>query len=311
MPDAEAADLIRADEIDVLVDLAGHSNGNRLMVFARKPAPVQVTYLGYPGTTGLSAIDYRITDAFADPPGMTEGHHSEKLIRLAGCAWCYGPDSQNVPSESPATQSGVVTFGCFNNLAKVNDRTLGLWARILDAVPGSRLLLKSIGFLSMDARRRVRESLCSQSGIGEERLDIRGPEDSHESHLALYREMDIALDTFPYHGTTTTCEALWMGVPVVTLAGRTHVSRVGVSLLTNVGLPELIAESEDDYVRMAVELARDVERLVSYRSNLRDGMLGSQLLDAPSFAREIEGAFRQMWTSWCETSLDSSKAANP
>jgi predicted O-linked N-acetylglucosamine transferase (SPINDLY family) len=311
MPDAEAADLIRADEIDVLVDLAGHSNGNRLMVFARKPAPVQVTYLGYPGTTGLSAIDYRITDAFADPPGMTEGHHSEKLIRLAGCAWCYGPDSQNVPSESPATQSGVVTFGCFNNLAKVNDRTLGLWARILDAVPGSRLLLKSIGFLSMDARRRVRESLCSQSGIGEERLDIRGPEDSHESHLALYREMDIALDTFPYHGTTTTCEALWMGVPVVTLAGRTHVSRVGVSLLTNVGLPELIAESEDDYVRMAVELARDVERLVSYRSNLRDGVLGSQLLDAPSFAREIEGAFRQMWTSWCETSLDSSKAANP
>jgi predicted O-linked N-acetylglucosamine transferase (SPINDLY family) len=204
-----------------------------------------------------------------------------------------------------------VTFGCFNNLAKVNDRTLGLWARILDAVPGSRLLLKSIGFLSMDARRRVRESLCSQSGIGEERLDIRGPEDSHESHLALYREMDIALDTFPYHGTTTTCEALWMGVPVVTLAGRTHVSRVGVSLLTNVGLPELIAESEDDYVRMAVELARDVERLVSYRSNLRDGVLGSQLLDAPSFAREIEGAFRQMWTSWCETSLDSSKAANP
>jgi predicted O-linked N-acetylglucosamine transferase (SPINDLY family) len=311
MPDAEAADLIRADEIDVLVDLAGHSNGNRLMVFARKPAPVQVTYLGYPGTTGLSAIDYRITDAFADPPGMTEGHHSEKLIRLAGCAWCYGPDSQNVPSESPATQSGVVTFGCFNNLAKVNDRTLGLWARILDAVPGSRLLLKSIGFLSMDARRRVRESLCSQSGIGEERLDIRGPEDSHESHLALYREMDIALDTFPYHGTTTTCEALWMGVPVVTLAGRTHVSRVGVSLLTNVGLPELIAESEDEYVRIAVELARDVEQLVNYRSNLRDKMLGSQLLDAPSFAREIEGAFRQMWTSWCETSLDSSKAANP
>jgi predicted O-linked N-acetylglucosamine transferase (SPINDLY family) len=311
MPDAEAADLIRADEIDILVDLAGHTHGNQLMVFARKPAPVQVTYLGYPGTTGLSAIDYRITDAFADPPGMTEGHHSEKLIRLAGCAWCYGPDSQNVPSESPAVTRGVVTFGCFNNLAKVNDRTLGLWARILEAVPGSRLLLKSTGFLSMDARRRVRESLCSQSGIGEERLDIRGPEDSHESHLALYREMDIALDTFPYHGTTTTCEALWMGVPVVTLAGRTHVSRVGVSLLTNVGLPELIAESEDDYVRMAVELARDVEQLVSYRSNLRDGMLGSQLLDAPSFAREIEGAFRQMWTSWCETSLDSSKAANP
>jgi predicted O-linked N-acetylglucosamine transferase (SPINDLY family) len=311
VPDAQAAELIRGDEIDILVDLAGHTNGNRLMVFARKPAPVQVTYLGYPGTTGLSAMDYRITDALADPPGMTEAHHSEQLIRLPGCAWCYGPDTEALPGPSPAALRGHVTFGSFNNLAKVNDRMLRVWARILESVPGSRLLLKSAGFLSMDARKRTREALISGTNISEERLDIRGPEDSHQTHLELYREMDIALDTFPYHGTTTTCEALWMGVPVVTLAGQSHVSRVGVSLLTNIGLPELVAESEDEYVRIAVELARDVEQLVNYRSNLRDKMLGSQLLDAPSFAREIEGAFRQMWTSWCETSLDSSKAANP
>jgi predicted O-linked N-acetylglucosamine transferase (SPINDLY family) len=146
--------------------------------------------------------------------------------------------------------------------------------------------------------------------MSEERLDIRGPEDNHESHLALYREMDIALDTFPYHGTTTTCEALWMGVPVVTLAGQTHVSRVGVSLLNNAGLPELVAGSEDEYVRIAAELARNIERLAGYRANLRDQMRASRLLDAPSFARDLEGAFRQMWTSWV-TSPDSSNTSNP
>jgi predicted O-linked N-acetylglucosamine transferase (SPINDLY family) len=298
VPDAAAAELIRGDEIDILVDLAGHTNGNRLMVFAHKPAPVQVTYLGYPGTTGLSAMDYRITDALADPPGMTEAHHSEQLIRLPSCAWNYGPDTEALPGQSPAARHGCVTFGSFNNLAKVNERMLAVWARILEAVPGSRLLLKSAGFLSMEARKRVRESLLSKAEISEERLDIRGPEDSHESHLALYREMDIALDTFPYHGTTTTCEALWMGVPVITLAGQTHVSRVGVSLLTNVGLPEMVAETEDEYVRIAVELAGNIERLTSYRANLRDRMRESRLLDAPSFAREMEAAFRQMWISW-------------
>jgi predicted O-linked N-acetylglucosamine transferase (SPINDLY family) len=298
VPDAQAAELIRGDEIDILVDLAGHTNGNRLMVFARKPAPVQATYLGYPGTTGLSAMDYRITDALADPPGMTEEHHSERLIRLPNCAWCYGPDTEASPGPSPAAQRGHVTFGSFNNLAKVTDRMLDAWARILQAVPDSRLLLKSAGFLSMDARMRVRETMLSKSGISEERLDIRGPEDSHQSHLLLYREMDIALDTFPYHGTTTTCEALWMGVPVISLAGQTHVSRVGVSLLNNVGLPELVAASEDEYVRIAAQLAGDAERLSSYRANLRDRMRQSRLLDAQSFSCGIEAAFRQMWASW-------------
>jgi len=303
LPDAEAADLIRGDEIDILVDLAGHTKDNRLLLFARKPAPVQATYLGYPGTTGLSAMDYRITDAHADPPSMTEEHHSEQLIRLSGCAWCYSPDLEALPVQSPAALRDCVTFGSFNNLAKVNDQMLGVWARILEAVPNSRLLLKSAGFLSMEARRRVCQTLLSRVGISEERLDIRDPEDSHETHLALYSEMDIALDTFPYHGTTTTCEALWMGVPVVTLAGRTHVSRVAVSLLNNVGLSELVAESEDEYVRIAVELAGNAERLSSYRANLRDQMRESRLLDGPSFAREIEAAFREMWISWLASSL--------
>ena len=304
VPDTAAAELIRGDEIDILVDLAGHTNGNRLMVFAHRPAPVQATYLGYPGTTGLSAMDFRITDALADPPGLTDAHHSEQLIRLQGCAWCYEPDIEALLGLDPATDRGHVTFGSFNNLAKINERMLRVWARIIEAVPGSRLLLKSAGFLSMAARKRTREALISGTGISEERLDIRGPEDSHQAHLGLYREMDIALDTFPYHGTTTTCEALWMGVPVVSLAGQSHVSRVGVSLLSNVGLPELVAESEDEYVRIAVELAGNAERLLSYRATLRDRMRGSQLLDAHSFSREIETAFREMWISWL-ASLDT------
>lgn len=295
VPDAVAGELIRSDAIDILVDLAGHTNGNRLLLFARKPAPVLATYLGYPGTTGLAAMTYRITDAIADPPGMTEEYHSEHLIRLPGCAWCYRPNTNASLTPSPVAQRGHVTFGCFNNLAKVNEQMLRVWTRILEAVPGSRLLLKSAGFLSMDARKRVREILLAGNGICEDRLDFRGPEDTHDSHLAVYGEMDIALDTFPYHGTTTTCEALWMGVPVVSLAGSTHVSRVGASLLANVGLPELVATCEDDYVRIAVELAQCTERLMNHRVTLRDSMRHSRLLDAQSFSRGIEAAFRQMW----------------
>jgi predicted O-linked N-acetylglucosamine transferase (SPINDLY family) len=298
VPDAAAADLIRGDEIDILVDLAGHTDGNRLLVFAHKPAPVQATYLGYPGTTGLSAMDHRFTDALADPPGMTEAHHSERLVRLPECAWCYRPDTETPPGPSPAMLRGYVTFGSFNNLSKVNERMLRVWSRILQAVPGSRLLLKSAGFISTEARRRTRETLMAGTGISGDRLDIRGPEDSHESHMELYREMDIALDTFPYHGTTTTCEALWMGVPVVTLAGQTHVSRVGVSLLTHAGLPELVAGSEDGYVRIAVELAGDAGRLSNHRAGFRDRMRASRLMDEQPFSRGLEASLRRMWTSW-------------
>jgi predicted O-linked N-acetylglucosamine transferase (SPINDLY family) len=298
VPDVEAATLIRSDQIDILVDLAGHTNGNRLLVFAHKPAPIQVTYLGYPDTSGLAAMDYRITDALADPPGMTENHNTEQLIRLPGCAWCYGAYSDILPNKSPAAMNNYVTFGSFNNLAKVNDRMLRVWARILEAVPSSRLLLKAAGFRSMEARKRVREIFFLHSGIDEDRLDFRLPEEKHESHLALYGEMDIALDTFPYHGTTTTCEALWMGVPVVILEGKSHVSRVGVSLLTSIGLPEMVAVSEDEYVKIAVTLAGNVELLKSHRENLRDKLQNSRLLDGISFSRDLESVFRQMWKLW-------------
>lgn len=300
MPDDEAAALIRGDEIDILVDLSGHTLGSRLLLFARKPAPIQVTYLGYPGTTGLAAMDYRITDALADPPGMTEDHHSERLIRLPHSAWCYFADTKNLPVQSPAISRGYVTFGSFNNLAKLNDRMLAVWARILAAVPDSKLILKSAGLRSMEARKWVTNTL----GIDPERLDLRGALDSHEAHLGLYGEMDIALDTFPYHGTTTTCEALWMGLPVITLAGNTHVSRVGISLLNNAGFPELVAHSEDEYVRLAVELSQDVAKLADTRLKRREILMNSQLLDAPSFAHEMEALFRQIWTTWINSTTD-------
>jgi predicted O-linked N-acetylglucosamine transferase (SPINDLY family) len=297
LSDAQAAELIRQDRIDLLVDLAGHSAGNRLPVFARKPAPVQATWLGYPNTTGLDTVDYRLTDALADPVGQTDLHYSEALIRLSPCAWCFAPGA-SLPVA--ARREGPVTFGCFNNFAKVTDPLLALWGRILQAAPDSRLLLKARGLSSETARLRVRQHLGAL-GIAPERLELRGYTPDHRGHLALYAQMDIALDTFPYHGTTTTCEALWMGVPVVTLAGSAHVSRVGVSLLCNAGLPELVAATPEDYVRLATGLASDRQRLAELRHTLRHRMEQSPLMDAPRFARDIEAAYREMWRQWCKT----------
>ena len=218
LSDAEAADLIRGDAIDVLVDLAGHTGGNRLLTFARKPAPVQASYLGYLGTTGLPAMDYSITDAHADPPGLAEAYYQEQLIRLPECAFCYAPGpAPAVSPELPARRSGWVTFGCLNNLAKVSDEVLAVWARLLAAVPGSRLRLPAgAGRAGVD---RVRESLVRR-GIAPERLFFVGATPTRFEYLALYHDIDIALDPFPYNGVTTTCDALWMGVPVISLAGR-------------------------------------------------------------------------------------------
>ncbi len=297
--DEQLADLIRQDQIDVLVDLAGHTAGGRLLVFARKPAPVQMTWLGYPNTTGVCTIDYRITDAHADPAGPADALHSEELIRLPRTNWVYQP-----PENGPARASdrcpagGPVTFGCFNNFAKVTEPMLALWGQILQAVPGSRLLLKAQGLGSRDTRQRVTD-LLSKEGINPERLELRGFDPGHAAHLALYNRVDIALDPFPYHGTTTTCEALWMGVPVITLAGQTHVLRVGVSLVTNLELAELIAASPGAYKTIAVELANDHPRLSRLHSTLRQRMEQSPLMDAPHFARDIEAVYRQVWRKWC------------
>jgi predicted O-linked N-acetylglucosamine transferase (SPINDLY family) len=294
MNDEQVAEQIRADAIDILVDLSGHTANHRLLVFARKPAPVQVSYLGYANTTGLTAIDFRLTDAFADPPGVTDRFNSEKLFRLSHTNWSFAEMEPSPPVESsPAIRQGHVTFGSFNNFSKVTDLMLQLWASILREVLGSHLLLKSSAFAVASVQDRLRKSFAAQ-GIDASRLIFRGMEKKHSNHLAVYGEMDIALDTFPYHGTTTTCDALWMGVPVITLAGETHVSRVGLSLLSNIGLPELIASSPDQYVQLAVDLANDQDRMQTLRQTMRARMLASPLMNAPRFARDVEEAFRQM-----------------
>ncbi|MCW5606371.1 MAG: tetratricopeptide repeat protein, partial [Burkholderiales bacterium] len=244
LSDEQLAQMVRDDAIDILVDLSGHAPGNRLLAFARKAAPVQVTWNGYPNTTGMRSMDVRITDAYCDPPGTTERLHSEHLVRLPRIYMTWRPP-QDAPEVTPlpAAKSGYVTFGSFNSCCKITPDVTATWARILAAVPGSRLMLLTVG--AGAAERRVRE-LFAAHGIDDERLEIL-PRLPHEAFLAAHGHADIALDAFPYHGTTTTCFSLWMGLPVVTLAGVTHVSRVGVSFLTNIGLPELVARDTDDY----------------------------------------------------------------
>jgi predicted O-linked N-acetylglucosamine transferase (SPINDLY family) len=303
--DERVAEKVREDKIDILVDLAGHTARNRLRVFARKPAPVQISYLGYPGTTGLSEMDYRLTDSLADPPGETESLHSEKLLRLPVCNWCFSePDDAPSVGPLPAQANGSIRFGTFNNFAKASPAIIDLWAAILIAIPSSRLIIKSRGLGENKAPLLIHQRFASR-GISADRLEIHGHQPTTASHLAAYNQIDIALDTSPYHGTTTTCEALWMGVPVVTLAGLTHISRVGVSLLSNVGLPELIAQSPDEYVSIAVEVAKDLPRLAEFRRTLRPRMRASPLMDAPRFARDIQAAYRQTWRIWCEQTANS------
>lgn len=297
--DMKVADWIREDGIDILVDLAGYTFNNRLPVFARKPAPVQVTYLGYPNTTGLPAVDYRLTDAWADPPGVTERFHTETLVHLPHGFLCYLPpvDAPEVVA-LPARTTNYISFGSFNNLSKVTSQVVELWASILRAIPHSRLVLKNDS-LGDEKTRDNYYALFADQGIARERVDFLGSLPSVREHLAVYGQIDIALDPFPYNGTTTTCEALWMGVPVITLAGRTHAGRVGVSLLSRVGLAECIAPDPQGYVDIATELASDIPRLTKLRASLRAIVASSSLCDAPAFARDVEVAYRHMWHTWC------------
>jgi len=291
MSDEDAAALVRRDRIDILVDLAGHMGSNRLLLFARRPAPIQASYLGYPATTGMTAIQYRITDEPADPPA-SEQFYSERLVRLPTCAWCYRPsDGSPGVAPLPAVNRGYVTFAALNRPLKVTPRMIELWKQILRAVPRSRLLV-SAGALDR-ADDSVRQRLLGH-GIDASRFEVVVGT-AHDLYLQYYNRADIALDTFPYHGTTTTCDALWMGVPVVTLAGDAHVSRTGVSLLAAVGLPELAAPDEARYVQIAAGLAGDLESLGELRSELRPRMARSPLTDGPRLARAMENAFRQMW----------------
>ncbi len=297
-PDPVAAERIRDDRIDLLVDLSGHTGGHRLRLFALRPAPVQVTALGHPGTTGVDAIDARWTDDRVDPHGL-EPAASERPMRVASGAWCFAPlEDGPEPGELPARSRGHVTFGSFNAVKRIGGPTLDLWLRLLRDLPASRMLLKSRSFRDPEVVRRFRDVFAG-GGIASSRIDLLPDEPSAFDHLRTYDRVDIALDPFPHHGTTTTCEALWMGVPVITLAGRTHASRVGASLLAAVGLSSLVAGTPAEYVGHAARLAGDLDSLAAMRAGLRERMRSSPLMDAARFARGVEAAYRALWHDWC------------
>jgi len=297
LSDKALAQRIADDGIDILIDLSGHTAHNRLPMFAWKPAPVQLTWLGYLATTGLSTIDYLIADEWTLPKDR-EAYFTEKIWRLPDSYICFTPPANNaLPGPLPANNNGYVTFGCCNNLTKMNDDVVALWSRVLHAVPNSRLLLKS---------RQLREDFVQQNvidrfgihGVGAERLILKAYVPRGE-HLLTYCEMDIALDPFPYPGITTSVESLWMGVPFLTLAGESFLSRQGVGLLMNAGLPEWVAANPDDYVARAKAHAGDLQALAVLRSGLRRQVLASPIFDAPRFARNFETALRDMWHKWC------------
>jgi protein O-GlcNAc transferase len=308
--DDQAADLIEADQIDILVDLAGHTGDNRLLVFARKPAPIQVTWLGYPATTGMKAMDYRITDIHAEPVGMTEHLNTEMLWRLPEMFCCYQAhvNSPAVIDHPPFEDNGYVTFGCFNNFAKVTNPVLAAWAKIMAQTPESHLLLEIRGLESPQFRSEVEERL-RRFGLPVDRILLEPRKRSNQ--FALYNRIDIALDPFPCAGGTTSMDTLWMGVPFVTLAGGHFVSRMGVTILTNAGMPELIATTIDEYVKLTTNLALDKDRLRGLRHNLQDRVAASPLMNQAAFTHNIEAAYRQMWRRWCADNAVEKQARDP
>jgi predicted O-linked N-acetylglucosamine transferase (SPINDLY family) len=305
LADERVAEMVRADKIDILVDLTVHMARNRLRLFARRPAPVQVTWLGYPGSTGLDAIDYRFTDPHLDPPPpggrpLPRGAvYAEETVWLPETFWCYHPlAARDDPAVNPlpTLSRGHVTFGCLNNFCKINDGVLALWARVMARVPGSRLLLLAG---EGNHREQTQEKL--------EALGVRGARERVEfssyvpraEYLRKYREIDLGLETFPYNGHTTSLDSYWMGVPVVTLVGRTIVGRAGLSQLMNLGLPELIARSEEEYITVAATLAHDLPRLAGLRATLRDRMERSPLMGPKGFAGNMEALYRDLWRRYC------------
>ena len=294
LSDEAVAARVREDGIDILMDLAGHTGKNRLLTFARKPAPVQASWLGYPGTTGLSAIDYLIMDAVTAPAGA-EAWCSEALVRLPHGRFCYAPPAFAPPVAERGP--GAVVFGSFNHLAKIGPDVVRLWARVLTAVPEARLVLKWAGLSETSVRERLTTAVAAE-GIGADRLELRAA-CPHAEMLGEYGDIDIALDSFPFSGGITSAEALWMGVPVVTLPGDRIASRQTFAFLTALGLTDLAAASEDDYVRIAADLAADPVRRADLRRTLRPRMAASPLTDGAQFTPDLEAAYRQMWRRWC------------
>jgi protein O-GlcNAc transferase len=294
LSDEALADQIRADRVDVLIELSGLTLGNRLAAVARRPAPVQATYLGFPTTTGVRGIDYRITDAWVDPPGMTEHLHTEKLVRLPKTFACYrAPANAPKVSELPAKRAGHVTFGSLNMVYKLTPAMIALWCRLLKAVPTSRLIM----VVEDEARARFAEMFTAH-GVDEKRVDVLGRK-KHAEYLALFSSIDIALDSYPFNGHTTTCDCLWMGVPVVSLAGNCAGRRAGVSVMNNIGLPELVTEDEQQYVEIAAAMAEDLNRLERLRRELRPRMQTSSMMNGTEFAKDLGEAIRMMWRNWC------------
>lgn len=296
LDDDALARLVEEDQIDLLVDLAGHSAGRRLGVFARRPAPVQLTWLGYLSTTGLPAMDYRICDAYSDPPGIAEAWQTETPLRLPDSQWCYGNPLQVPVGPLPWLRNGYWTFGSFNQLPKLNEPLFRSWARLMAAVPDSRL---RIAGLPNEAALAPIRDLFAGLGIERERISSR-PRVTLQQHLESHREVDVALDSFPYTGGTTTCDALCMGVPVATVAGHRSFERSGVSLLSNVGLTDWIAESLEVLPGLVQRQLEDPGRLARLREELPGRMRASPLMDASRFARNMEALYRKAWQRWCK-----------
>lgn len=307
--DERCEQQIREDRIDILIDLAGHTSGHRLGVFGKKPAPVQMTYLGYGTTTGLKTVDYRLTDAIADPPDEPNDH-TEELLRLPVGILCYEPPQESLEVAAlPQLENGFVTFGSFNTISKLSEPTLATWARLLRSVPDSRLILKNRSFTDQSVRQRYL-AMFAEQGIAAERVELLGLTKTIDEHLKLYHRIDIGLDPFPYGGATTTCEALWMGVPVVTLRGQAFVGRMTASVLTRVGLPEWITESHTDYVNLAAWWAESPQKLAMLRQGMREMVARSPLCDQQGYVHGLEDAYRNAWKRWCsETSNHTTQRA--
>ena len=300
LSDEEVAKIIFNDGINILIDLSGHTSGNRLGVFARKPAPVQISYLGYPGTVGLPEIEYRIADNYSEPPSI-ERYSTEKVIRLSNGFHCFPSGGVSVPiGLPPVLRNAYITFGSFNNIAKVNDRVVLVWSKILSDLPNARLILKNSCFRHKQVCNKFLMAFAKY-GINVTRIELRDSAKTRELHLNQYNDIDIALDPFPYNGTTTTCEALWMGVPVIGILRdkekTRHDERIGLSLLTQIGLPDFVANSEASYVSIAKSLSKDIARLTIMRKNLRTNLKNSSLGQIEPFMRDLENAYLYAWNN--------------
>jgi protein O-GlcNAc transferase len=292
--DEKLADQIRKDRIDILLDLTMHMSNNRPLLHARKPAPVQIAWLAYPGTTGMTAIDYRLTDPYLDPPNENDDCYSERSLRLPDTFWCYDPlTSEPAVNPLPALTNGFITFGCLNNFRKITDRTLALWSSVLAAVPNSRLILLS-------PKGSHRQTVVKKLAVSDHRVEFIEflP---RNRYLQTYHRIDIGLDTLPYNGHTTSLDSYWMGIPVITRLGNTVVGRAGWSQLNNLNLTDLAAHTDSEFTLIAARLAADLPRLANLRSTLRTRMQKSPLMDAPRFAKNIESAYRQTWQTWCRS----------